>query len=133
MSDNYKLILKIQRAVPKAREAVNKWLQEHVHPDCASLQSIVLDEGELLEGSIYNKDKIYELLVPIAQAAKSSPSDEIIRDPEYDAELAAHEGKDVDFTPKPRLLNNDLTEARVRFIVRQEIARIINRGIHEKQ
>ena len=165
MSDYYKKILKLQRANPKAREAVNQWLKENIDPDCDSLQSIVLDEGELIKDFFcamrledewaedederddeihQTKQEIYKQLVPIAELAEPSSTDEITDDPEYDAELAAHEGDDEDDKPpkefnSPRpdprlnaiatLLNNNLTEERVRFIVKDELARIFNKAI----
>lgn len=163
MSDYYKEILKLQRANPNAREAVNQWLQENIDADCDSLQSIALDEGELIKfyfGEEWDEDEdtksdqihstkqeIYKLLVPIAKLAMPNRlSDEVTEDPEYDAELAAHEGEDEDDPPKPprernsprpdarlnaiaTLLNNNLTEDRVRFIVKDELARIFNKAI----
>ena len=166
MSDYYKKILKLQRANPKAREAVNQWLKENIDPECDSLQSIVLDEGELIkdffcamsledewaedederDDEIHQaKQEIYKLLVPVAELAEPSSTDEITDDPEG----AANEGEDLDDSsnssktpkefnsprPDPRLnaiatlLNNNLTEDRVRFIVKDELARIFNKAI----
>jgi hypothetical protein len=170
MSDYYKKILKLQRANPKAREAVNQWLKENIDPDCDSLQSIVLDEGELIKDFFCDmsledewaedederddeihqtKQEIYKQLVPIAELAEPSSTDEIIDDTDCDDERAAYEqeGKDDAYhmpsktkqfnspRPDPRLnaiatlLNNNLTEDRVRFIVKDELARILNKAI----
>lgn len=49
MSDKYKELIALQRANNNVRTKVNEWLQQNVHEDAESLQSIVMDEeGELL-------------------------------------------------------------------------------------
>jgi hypothetical protein len=49
MSDIYKELIALQRANNNVRTKVNEWLQQNVHEDAESLQSIVMDElGELL-------------------------------------------------------------------------------------
>lgn len=171
MSDYYKEILKLQRANPNARAAVNQWLQENIDADLVSLQCVALDtEGELIKSffgeewdgdedirddQIHStKQEIYKLLVPIATLAMPNrlSVDEVTEDPECDAEDEDdYEDEDEDEDPKsnryeqprqrnsprpdPRLnaiatlLNNNLTEDRVRFIVKDELARILNKAI----
>jgi len=162
MSDYYKEILKLQRANPNARDAVNQWLQENVDADCDSLQSVVLDEGELLKSffgddwaededmrddEIHStKQKIYKMLVPIAKLAEPNISRDSIEAvwEEEDEEEDEDEDEDEDTPPQPprqrnsprpdprlnaiaTLLNNN--EDRVRFIVKDELARILNKAI----